>query len=327
MEIRVTRARRIFSDGKHNAFTGIASFDNQVFVVFRSAASHVSMDGAIKVIASRDRTTWQTVAEAVQPGVDLRDPKVAAFKGKLLVYCGGRTESPGRRSMVLSSLDGRSFGQPEQVKGLPEGLWLWHMAPFGNALYGTAYSKRDRVYEAGLFRSHDGATWEKTADFPIAASEVSIDFDPNGALWALARDDSHGGVPAVCVADPPYTSFRSIKRPPIRLQGPMVKRLAGGCVLVGRRWDSPGRRNLRTDLFWWPDDLDVQFVRSLPSGGDTSYAGWLDVAEGESLISYYSSHEHKMDEPHEQNAVFAKDGAHAEHSTPADIFLADISYA
>ena len=111
------------------------------------------------------------------------------------------------------------------------------------------------------------------------------------------------------------------------MQGPLIKRLAGGCVLVGRRWDLPGRRNLRIDVFWLEDGRDPCFVRSLPSGGDTSYAGWLDVGEGAAVISYYSSHEHKMDEPHANNAAFARDQAHAEHSTPADIFLADVSYA
>jgi hypothetical protein len=107
----------------------------------------------------------------------------------------------------------------------------------------------------------------------------------------------------------------------------MVKRLDGGCVIVCRRWDLPGRRNLRTELFWLSDGRDIELVRALPSGGDTSYANWLDIGRGAAVMSYYSSHEHKMDEPHANNARFAKDSAHAEHSTPADIFLAGISYA
>ena len=51
------------------------------------------------------------------------------------------------------------------------------------------------------------------------------------------------------------------------------------------------------------------------------------MGPGAAVVSYYSSHEHKMDEPHANNAAFANDAAHAEHSTPADIFLADVSYA
>ena len=40
-----------------------------------------------------------------------------------------------------------------------------------------------------------------------------------------------------------------------------------------------------------------------------------------------SSDEHKMDVPIDRADLLKKDPAYAEHSTPADIFLADISYA
>ena len=330
MEIRITRARKVFSDGKHNAFTGIASFKDTVYIVFRSAVSHVSFDGAVRVIASDDMDTWSTAVESSMPGLDLRDPKVAAFNRALHVYCGARDENGVRHSMVSSSPDGCSFSQPTPVQGVPAGHWLWAVKPHEDRLYGTAYRTRSAVdagADVAFYGSSDGTAWERIADFPVPGSEVSIDFDEEGVLWALMREDGRGSVPAVCSAEPPYTAFRSVLRPPVRLQGPMVKRLPGGCVLVGRRWDAPGRRNLRTDVFWLEDGRDIRLVRSLPSGGDTSYPGWLDVGEGRGVMSYYSSHEHKMDEPHSENAAFLRDGAHAEHSTPADIFLADVSYA
>ncbi len=328
MEIRITRARRIHSDGKHNAFTGIDALDGKTFVVFRSAATHVSFEGTIKVIASGDREAWDTVAELAIEGLDLRDPKVAAFKDRLLVYCGSRATDGHQHSMVCPSQDGQTFGQPTPVDGVPLGHWLWHVKPFGDALYGTAYATRlSNTSGVSLYRTEDGISWEKVADFPVPGNGISIDFDANGVLWALVRDDSHGSVPTLCRAEPPYSSFGSVTRLPIRLQGPLVKRLDTGCIVVGRRWESPGRRNLRTDVLWAEDGRDIQLIRSLPSGGDTSYAGWLNLEPGAGVMSYYSSHEHKMDEPHANNAVFARDAAHAEHSTPADIFLADVSYA
>ena len=323
MEVRVTRARKIFSDGKHNAFTGIASFDGRAFVVFRSGTTHVSMDGVVKAIASKDMEAWEVAAERSIAGLDLRDPKVAAFGDGLLVYCGSRGQEGVARSMVFSCPDGRTFGEPAPLAGIPQSHWLWCVKPLGEAIYGTAYGK-DGV---ALYRSDDGLSWQKVVDFPIPGNEVSIDFAADKTLWALLRDDSNGCIPAVCTAEPPYTSFRSVTRLPIRLQGPMLKRLPDGCVLTGRRWDAPGRRNLRTDLFWLPDGQDIQFIRSLPSGGDTSYAGWMDMGDGLGAICYYSSHEHKMDEAHADNARFVRDTAHAEHSTPSDIFLADVSYA
>ena len=106
----------------------------------------------------------------------------------------------------------------------------------------------------------------------------------------------------------------------------MLKRLDSGCVVICRQWDWPERRNLRTDLFWIEDGQDIRRVRSLPSGGDTSYAGWLDLGKGRAVVSYYSAHEHKMDTHVDSEATPAPDPARAEHSTGAGIFLADIHY-
>jgi hypothetical protein len=199
------------------------------------------------------------------------------------------------------------------------------MKPCDGKLYGAAYTSAASGERATLYVSDDGVHWDKIVDFPVPGNEVALDFDAQGRLWALVREDHHGSVPTLCTADPPYTSFRSVVRPPLRLQGPMLRRLEGVCTIAGRRWDEPGRRNLRTDLFFWEDGHDTTFVRSLPSGGDTSYAGWLDDGPGRGLLSYYSSHEHKMDLGWEDEAR-STDAAQAEHSTPADIFLADLVY-
>ena len=323
MEIRITRARKVFADGMHNAFTGIASAYSKVFITFRSGRNHISTDGVIKVIASMEMETWQVAAEIRRPGVDLRDPKVTLFDGRLMVFCGERRPDRSLRSLAIRSSDGVTFGEPAPLSGIPDGRWLWHARPRGDRLYGTAYGAE----AVSLYASDDGLKWKRICDFPVPGNEVYLDFDREGILWALVRDDNLGCIPALCTAEPPYSRFRSVIRLPMRLQGPMIKRLDGGCVVACRQWDEPGRRNLRTDLFWIEDGRDIRRVRSLPSGGDTSYAGWLDLSKGRALVSYYSSHAHKMDESHSDDAVFAQDQAHAEHSTAADIFLADLSYS
>jgi hypothetical protein len=113
----------------------------------------------------------------------------------------------------------------------------------------------------------------------------------------------------------------------MELKGPMLKRLPGGSVIVCRQWDMRGghKRNTRTQLFWLPDGEPLQYVSTLPSGGDTSYAGWLDTGPGRAVLSYYSSHEYRMAVPPDHPDL-KRDSAVAEHSTPADIFLADIVY-
>lgn len=326
MELRVTRARRIFSDGRHNAFTGITRFAEDVLVCFRSGLTHISYDGTVRVIASTDMESWTVVVEKDMPGVDLRDPKIVVLGGRVLLYCGGRTDGEPLRSLVSASDDGRAFGDLVPLVGIPPGEWMWSTKAWGGKLYGAAYrTGREDPCTAVLYCSEDGLAWERLSDFPVPGNEVGLDIDPEGRLWALVREDHYGCIPALCTADPPYTSFTSVTRPAVRLQGPMLKRLEGACVITGRRWDNPGRRNTRTDLFIWEDGHDIEFVRSLPSGGDTSYAGWLDLEPGRAVISYYSSHSHKMDIGWETEAA-TTDRAHAEHSTPADIFLADVCY-
>jgi hypothetical protein len=325
MELRLTRARRIYSDGLHNAFTGITRLGDSLLVCFRSGTSHVSWDGAIRVIASTAGAEWTTVAHHVMPNVDLRDPKVVTFENSAMLYCGGRGPDSPLRCFASRSPDGRTFGDLKPLQGIPEGHWLWSVRPHGEWLYGAAYHSEAAQCHVALYSSVDGLDWGKVADFPVPGNEVAFDFGEDGRLWALVREDRQGSVPTLCVAQPPYTAFNSVTRLPIRLQGPMLKRLGGTCVIVGRRWDEPGRRNLRSDLFLLEDGRDLEYIRALPSGGDTSYAGWLDDGLGRGLISYYSSHEHKMDVGWEDEAA-SPDRAHAEHSTPADIFLADVRY-
>ena len=331
MDIRILRAQKIFSDGRHNAFTGITRFNNRTFIVFRSGRNHASMDGVITMIASGNLSTWEKSAEITDSSMDLRDPKIVAFNGKLLVFYAGRNDdkycNTSFRTSKVSVFSHNCQLQPSHfLKGVPEGYWMWCVKPHCEELYGTAYRRIDGVYHAKLFKSTDGIEWMWMADFPVPGGEVYIDIDQDGTLWALLRDDCHNAMPTLCRAEPPYNKFSFSKTLPLRMQGAMIKRLKGGCAVIGRSWDGTDRSNTRTDLFWIEDNQEPYFLRTLPSGGDTSYADWLDTALGKAVVSYYSSHEHKMAEPHENQEVLAVDSAHAEHTTAADIYLADVSY-
>jgi hypothetical protein len=328
MDIIVTRARRIYADGKHNAFTGICRHRDRTFVTFRSGVNHVTPGSTIKVIAASDLEKWSVAAEkgTVSPTIDNRDPKVASFAGRLLVYYPEITRGEERltRGMLFTSEDGEHFSEPRPVEGLPESMWLWWFRPWEGKLYGAGYARGRRL----LAVSDDGVRWRVLIDLPVeAGNENSFDFDPDGTLWALVREDSFGSIPTVCVLKPPYTEVEQKFRLPMELKGPMLKRLPGGSVIICRQWDtrSGHKRNTRTEIFWLPDGDPLQYVSTLPSGGDTSYAGWLDTAPGRAVVSYYSSHEYRMAVPPDHPDL-KRDSAIAEHSSPADIFLADICY-
>jgi hypothetical protein len=60
-----------------------------------------------------------------------------------------------------------------------------------------------------------------------------------------------------------------------------------GHLLVG------GRKSIgdpRTALYWLVGDK-LQEIAELPSGGDCSYPGFVELKDGHALVSYYSSHE------------------------------------
>lgn len=319
MEIRVTRVRKIFSNGSHNSWTGLAHFQGRYYACFSSGPSHTHDDRHVKLIASDDLENWQVIHEVRIPGRALRDPRVFVLQDHLWMHA--------MHGVIVGSSDGRIFDAPRDVMGLPNGASLWNIKSYQGAAYSFAYaSAAPSGPVATLCRSTDAVHWESLVTLPYIANEVAFDFDEQGRLWTLAREDTHGYIPAMTILDPPYTVVNRMWRLPLRMQGPMLARLPGGCVLTCRQWDLPRRRNLRTELYWLPDGHDLQHISTLPSGGDTSYASWFDLGNGRALMTYYSAHEHKMDEPHANEALFQFDDAYAEHSCAADIYLADISY-
>jgi len=321
MDIIVTRARKIYGDGKHNAFTGICRFADKTYVCFRSGVDHLTPGATIKVICSADHEDWVVAAEkgVVADEIDNRDPKVVAYQGKLRVYYPQYTRGPADslgkhlKFMTFASEDGENFTEPEEVLGLPPRVWLWWIMPRDGKLYGAGYGGRRRL----IAESSDGVNWSVLTDLPVdGGNEISFDFDADGTMWALVREDSFGNVPTICLLDPPYVEVKRRFQLPIRLQGPMIKRLPGGSVIICRQRDllPVGIRHTRTEILWLADNCeDPRRVWVLPSGGDTSYAGWLDVGQGKAVVSYYSSHEHQMAVP-------------SHLSTPADIYLADVTY-
>jgi len=331
LDLRVIRAQRIFSNGRHNAFTGIDALDGDPVVVFRTAEDHVSQDGTITVLG-RDDETWTVRDQLASPvsAPDLRDPSLISFDDRLLLYtCASDTSTTPRTltSLMATSTDGETFSDLGRVEGIPEGEWLWDIRKHGGTLYGT-------TREPALYRSETGTEWEKVVDFPDAGNETAIDFGVDGRLWALTRQVA-GPCPVVYTAEPPYDAFESSEENGVggkvvlkRLQGPFIKRFPGGLVIIGREYDLYGgaKHNATTKIWWRPDDREPTLIRALPSGGDTSYADWVDVAPGRALVTYYSGHADRMDLYHENDHLFEKKRAYAEQNSSPDIYLADIAY-
>lgn len=255
MQLRVTRVSRIFSNGKHNAFTGITKFNDFVYICFRTATNHLSYDGAVTVIRSKNLDDWEKVAVLTTNEGDLRDPTLVVLNKQLFLYSGMRFKNNTRKSIIYRSDDGVTFSE-QKVKGFSEKHFLWDANIFNGVLYATSYIKsvNSKKYESFIICSNNGINFSILCQLPIPAGEVSIDFDNDGTMYALVRDDNNGSIPHLAKSHPPYNDFFSCEALPMTLHGPRIKRLYDSCVIIGRNWDEPGRRNLRTDIHILGDD-------------------------------------------------------------------------
>ena len=140
-----------------------------------------------------------------------------------------------------------------------------------------------------LLSSDDGIHWHEVSVIydGNGVNETCLEFGPNGELTALVRREVSPWFPAVCRSSPPYDSW-SAQIADAFLQGPMLKRLEGKFLVVGRIKEGD---RYRTGLFFLEGSHLAQFG-VLPSGGDTSYAGFQVVEPGRAFLSYYSSHEY-----------------------------------
>lgn len=303
--MKVMEVKKIYSDGNHNAFTGIVRFDNRYLVVFRNGTGHMSFDGKIKILASVDLETWTTAAEIIAPaGDDLRDPKIIVFQNRLLLYGGIRREVNGKtfnQSQLHTSTDGIHW-EAAVLTGIDDTFWLWGLAAGSDRIFGAAYSRNpEGGFRCRLYRSADGNNWQPLYDFPTDANETALDLGPDGKLYALCRNENAPFQPEMFIfSDPDHPELNEHFTLNSVLQGPMIKRHDGSCLIAGRRWDSVDKDEFwsnvkdnprRVDLLWLDDNRRVIPIATLPSGGDCSYAAWAQTNNTDAVLSYYSSHE------------------------------------
>jgi hypothetical protein len=91
-----------------------------------------------------------------------------------------------------------------------------------------------------------------------------------------------------------------------------LDRYIGGPLLIrwGDRWVVGGRKivdgkRARTSMYWLVGD-DLREFAQLPSGGDTSYPGFVELSATRAAMSWYSTHE-KGDDGKTITAIYMAD--------------------
>lgn len=306
-KVRVESVRRVFHNGEHNAFTDLIHFKGRYYLTFRSCPDGhmVFPTSSIIVMSSEDGRDWKQVNRFSVPKRDVRDPHFLAYDDKLFVYtgtwyCGGTMEDRREINMHLGygvwTADGEKWEGPKMLEGT-YGHYIWRAAAHGGKAYlcgrrkhefvaTSSREQRDPLIESALLESVDGLTWRPSGLFQEQyGDETSFLFEDDGSLLAVAR--SGGGRNAQVLRS--QTPFDVWERKDLGryIGGPHVAKW-GDHYFVGGRKIVDGKPS--TTLSWLVGDELVDFAE-LPSAGDNSYPGFLELSSTRALVSYYSTHE------------------------------------
>src|SRR5688572_12306605 len=111
--LKPTSVERIFSDGRHNAFTAFVRWQDACWLAFRNADSHGYGEADIVVLRSSDASDWQ---EAFRLNIlpDDRDPQFLATDNRLFLYVPSLTGAE-LTTFATYSDDGATWSTPQPV--------------------------------------------------------------------------------------------------------------------------------------------------------------------------------------------------------------------
>ena len=307
--VAVTNIRRVFHNGEHNAFTDLIRFRGQLYLCFRSCPDGHMVNNTASVIILRSNdegASWTQVHRFRVKERDTRDPHFLVFHDRLFVYTGTWWSGPGKiepkdydmnkmLGFAVSSSDGTVWSEPTMLEGT-FGLYIWRAATYGGKAF--LCGRRKPGYDIGpkgeggrvqslMLESDDGLVWMKRACFnETNGDETAFLFEQDGSVLAIGRNGS-GKEAFLIHSTPPYADWN---RQPLdrAIGGPLVAKW-GGHVLVGGRHTTK-EKGAKTSLCWLVGESLLEFAE-LPSGGDNSYPGFIELSPARGLISWYSSHE------------------------------------
>ena len=303
---KIISVERIWDRAGHSAFTDLVYFDDMFYCVFRESATHKPdqnlgyiINGSIRMIASKDGQNWTSVAHLFTKNADLRDPKLSVTPDNRLMLLVGTSVYEG---IDLQRTQGKvCFFDKERQEFTPlvniridkkiqtERDWLWNITWYHGTAYGVVYQiskNKLNSWAIHLVKSNDGIQYEYVTSLEVSTSpnEADVKFLADGKMVIIVR----GAPGAIGASAPPYQKWNWSPLP-VKLGGPELVVLENNTLVCATREYNPGNAK-RTILAQVSFSGDFKKILTLPSGGDTSYAGMV-LKDGILYISYYSSHE------------------------------------
>lgn len=298
---------KIWDNGTHSAFPSIIKFKGKFYCTFREGASHIfdkegKAEGKVRILVSKNGKKWESVALMGIKDIDLRDPKLSISPdGRLMVSIGGSVYTNkvlgDRIPHVSFSEDGKDFTAPEPVSISAEARtgedWLWRVTWDGDTGYVVNYAPRNNKTVIELLKTTDGKQYELAAplDVPDFPNETTVRILPDKRMVMMVRREQADRMGYWGISNPPYTEW-SWKKMEVILGGPDFIVLDNGLVIAGTRSHYVPTKP-KTVLLTGSIDGRFEETLILPSGGDTSYPGFL-VEKEELWVCYYSTHETEL---------------------------------
>jgi len=302
IKVELLDVRKIWDQAPHNAFTDLVRWNDHFYCAFREGRGHVSTDGKIRILESKDTMLWQSATLVALQGYDLRDAHLSVTpQGELMLLGGAAPRKQDNQpaptgTFVCFSKDGKTWSQPQIV--IKPGRWLWCVTWHKGKAYGVSYPADDNKPFLELLTSSDGIDFQPYVPKLFGEgcpSEVTLRFDSNDTCFALVRRDQIQGQPSSAlfgVSRPDYTKWQWHDLGPEfnSFGGPNLVQIAGGHWIGAGRMHDGGAHTALTYID--VKNGTMTKLLKLPSGGDTSYPGlvWCD---GILYVSFYSSHEGK----------------------------------
>ena len=306
---------------RHNENVDMIQWNGSYWLLHRTARSQVlGPNSALHVYRSSDGESYSEVALIQAPSDrDIRDPSFYVVGSDLYIKTITRLPVSSTRdsnvdsiTMMSHSSDGKNWSALTAIG--PETWSFWRVKQNAGVYYSAAYADGDT--SVSLFSSTDGTTWTQgaqvygvSADTPL---ETELVFMPSGRMLAIVRTDLTDTVylatqppisTRICWAMPPYDTFDCPQTlDGVRLDGPLAFFWNQRLFVIARKHimgDNLGRK--RTALYELTGTLEggpleINEWGELPSAGDTSYAGYVQIDANHIVTSWYSG-DLEMDEP------------------------------
>ena len=219
---------KIFSDGRHNAFTDMEYWKEHYYVAFRNGNGHArpglpEIQGKIFIIRSGNLKDWEICGKLSTDGDD-RDPALLDLGNELgvyfvtvypedrnqkIIYEGGLGEKPTAvQSYMAFTSDGVAWSEPEPVHDY--NYVFWQVERFENICYAASWGYAANQGSLKIVRSPDGRDWEtistiQPGSFP---NETGLWITDDRKMHLVTREKTKE-MSYLSQSLPPYKEWRS----------------------------------------------------------------------------------------------------------------------